>query len=131
MSCSGTGSLGNCWNGSRSKRKRVRRQPEMAMRKLPGGINGYVRGRAAELARPETRAVAEPLAEWARRRIRLDGRPFTFDGHEYLRPIYNDTAPHVVLCKAAQIGGTTWGILRYIHACAMGLNVGYYFPTKT
>ena len=92
---------------------------------------GYLRGRVAELARPETRAVAEPLAVWAGKRIRLDGRPFSFEGHEYLREIYDDTAQHVVLSKAAQIGGTTWALLRTIHACAMGLNVGYYFPTRT
>ncbi len=92
---------------------------------------GYLRSRANELARPETRAVAEPLGVWAGRRVRLEGRPFSFAGHEYLRAIYDDTAQHVVLSKAAQIGGTTWALLRSIHACAMGLNVGYYFPTRT
>ena len=91
----------------------------------------YLRSRAAELARPETRAVAEPLATWARRRIRLSGRPFSFDGHEYLRAIYDDTSQHVVLSKAAQIGGSTWALLKSVHACAMGLSVGYFFPTKT
>jgi len=57
--------------------------------------------------------------------------PFSFEGHEYLRAIYDDTAPHVVLSKAAQIGGTTWAILRSIHACLTGLNVIYFFPTRT
>lgn len=57
--------------------------------------------------------------------------PFSFSGHEYLRAIYDDTAPHVVLSKAAQIGGTTWAILRSIHACLTGLNVIYFFPTRT
>lgn len=37
----------------------------------------------------------------------------------------------MVLSKASQVGGTTWAILRSIHACLSGLNVGYYFPTKT
>ena len=60
----------------------------------------YLRGRAAELAKPETRATAEPLARWARK-LRVDGRPFSFEGHEYLRAIYDDTARHVVLSKAA------------------------------
>ena len=92
---------------------------------------GYLRSRASELARAETRAGAEPLAVWAQQRIRLDGKPFSFEGHEYLRTIYDDTARHIVLSKAAQIGGTTWSILRSIHACAMGLNVVYYFPTRT
>lgn len=36
-----------------------------------------------------------------------------------------------MLSKAAQIGGTSWAILKSIHACKQGLNVGYYFPTKT
>ncbi len=71
------------------------------------------------------------MAQWALRRIRLDGRPFSFAGHEYLRAIYDDTAPHVVLSKAAQIGGTTWAILRSLHACLAGLNVIYFFPTRT
>ncbi len=83
----------------------------------------YLRSRVTELARPETRAAAEPLALWALRNVRLDGKPFSFDGHEYLRAIYDDTAPHVVLSKATQIGGTVWALLRSIHACAMGLNV--------
>ena len=94
-------------------------------------IASYVRNRSSELALPTTRAASEPLADWALRRIRLDGRPFRFDGHEYLRAIYDDTVPHIVLSKAAQIGGTTWAILKAFHACAMGLNCLYLFPTKT
>ena len=97
----------------------------------PRRIDGYIRARMMEMARAETRAVSEPLAAWALRRIRLDGRPFSFDGHEFLRGIYDDTAPHVVLCKAAQVGGTTWAVLRAIHSCVMGLNVMYLFPTRT
>lgn len=92
---------------------------------------GYLRSRIAELARPEPRAISEPLAEWALRRVRLSGKPFRFEGHEYLRAIYDDTAQHVVLAKAAQIGGSTWSILRAIHSCAMGLSGMYFFPTRT
>ena len=83
---------------------------------VPQALRGYVRSRMAELARPSTRAVSEPLASWAQRRIRLDGRPFRFEDHEYLREIYDDTAQHIVLTKAAQIGGTTWAILKAFHA---------------
>src|SRR5436309_508013 len=92
---------------------------------------GYLKSRMAEITSPALRAASEPLALWAQRRIRLEGRPFSFEGHEYLRAIYDDTAPHVVLTKAAQVGGTTWAILRSIHACRSGLNVIYYFPTRT
>src|SRR3989441_8069595 len=91
----------------------------------------YLRIRAAELATAKTRSLSDPLAGWALKRIRLDGRPFGFEGHEYLRGIYDDASPHVVLSKAAQIGGTTWAILRSIHACMSGLNVMYFFPTRT
>jgi hypothetical protein len=48
-----------------------------------------------------------------------------------LRAIYDDPAPHIVLEKAAQIGGTVWAVLRAFHACLEGLSVGYYFPTRT
>ncbi len=100
-------------------------------RGVPQTFRGYFRGRASEIALPTTRAVSEPLAAWAQRRGRLDGKPFRFEGHEYLRAIFDDTAPHIVLSKAAQIGGTTWAILKAFHACSMGLNVMYFFPTRT
>jgi len=87
--------------------------------------------RVAELGTAESLGANEPLAEWAERRIRLERRPFQFEGHEYLRAIYDDKAPHIVLAKAAQIGGTTWAILRSFHACLSGLNVMYFFPTRT
>src|SRR4029077_4984525 len=87
--------------------------------------------RTSELATAATRATTDPLAAWATKKIRLDGRPFTFEGHEYLKTIYDDTCPHIVLTKGTQVGGTSWAILRSIHACLQGLNVGYYFPTKT
>lgn len=92
---------------------------------------GYLRTRLSELTSPATRAASEPLALWSERRIRLEGKPFSFEGHEYLRAIYDDSSSHVVLSKAAQIGGTTWSILRSLHACLSGLNVAYFFPTRT
>lgn len=94
-------------------------------------IDGYIRARVMEMARAETRAVAEPLAAWALRRIRLDGKPFSFEGHEYLRALFDDTAPHIALCKGTQVGGTTMAILRAIHTCIIGLDVMYFFPTRS
>lgn len=61
----------------------------------------------------------------------MEGRPFRFEGHEYLRAIYDDTSPHVVLTKSAQVGGSTYAILRALHACLTGLNAIYYFPNKS
>jgi len=97
---------------------------------LTNSAAAYLRRRATELATPGTRAISDPLAAWSVKNIRLDSRPFRFTGHEYLRDIYNDTASHIVLSKAAQIGGTVWALLRAIHACLNGLNVIYYFPTR-
>src|SRR5688572_8539286 len=91
----------------------------------------YLRRRTRELASPATRALTDPLAAWALKRIRLDGRPFSFEGHEYLRAIYDDQAKHIVLTKAAQVGGSTFAILRALHACLTGLNSMYFFPTRT
>jgi len=84
-----------------------------------------------ELASAATRSFSEPLAAWSEKKIRLDFKPFSFKNHEYLREIYDDTAPHIVLSKAAQIGGTVWALLRSIYACMNGLNVIYFFPTRT
>lgn len=36
-----------------------------------------------------------------------------------------------MVSKAAQVGGTTWALLRSLHACRNGLNVIYFFPTRT
>ena len=36
-----------------------------------------------------------------------------------------------MLSKASQVGGTTWAILRTLLACLSGLNVMYFFPTRT
>lgn len=92
---------------------------------------GYLKGRLTEIASETALSATEPLASWAARRIRLEGKPFSFEGHEYLRGIYDDTAQHLVLVKAAQVGGTTWALLRSIKACLDGLNTVYLFPTRT
>ncbi|MBU1951175.1 MAG: phage terminase large subunit family protein, partial [Candidatus Eisenbacteria bacterium] len=91
----------------------------------------YLKRRALDLATATTRSISDPLAEWAVNRIRLETKPFRFEGHEYLRAIYDDISPYIVLSKAAQIGGTTWAILKSFHACLTGLNVIYFFPTRT
>jgi hypothetical protein len=91
----------------------------------------YLKRRTTELASPATRSLTDKLADWALKKIRLEGRPFRFEGLEYLRAIYDDQAPHVVLTKSAQVGGSTYAILRALHACLTGLNAIYFFPTRT
>jgi len=103
----------------------------MPSRQPVRGVRGYAHSRLNELASPEARATGVPLAVWALGKIRLDGKPFSFEDHEYLRGLYDDKSPHSVVIKAAQLGVTTWAILRSLHACLSGLTVLYYFPTKT
>ncbi|HZC81205.1 MAG TPA: phage terminase large subunit family protein, partial [Nitrospiraceae bacterium] len=89
----------------------------------------FLKSLARELTSPKTRSLTEPLAQWAERRIILEGRRFSFEDHAYLRGLYDDTSPHVVLMKGTQVGGSVWAMLRSIHACLNGLNVMYFFPT--
>ena len=73
-----------------------------------------------------------PLSEWVKNVI-LDGRPFTFDKHEYLKEPYQDTHPHQVEMKAAQMGLTTKAMLSALYLCRFGgiRGVLYLFPSRT
>ena len=53
----------------------------------------------------ESDDAGEPFHEWVKN-ITLDGRPFTYDRHEYLTEPYRDNHPHQVEEKAAQMGLT-------------------------
>ena len=73
------------------------------------------------------------LVSWVEGLVRLeDGRRFSFEGHEYLRGLYDDEAARIVVRKAAQLGVTTWSLLKSFHLCAYvrGVSGGvYFFPT--
>lgn len=62
-----------------------------------------------------------------------DHRPFDFDKHRYLLPIYMDMGDEIVVRKAAQTGLTIWGMLRVLYWLEMnqGCKAGYYVPTQT
>ncbi len=74
------------------------------------------------------------LPDWmsARRSQLIAGRPFDLASHEYLRGIYADTAPHVVITKAAQMGISeyliSWVLWSADERNATGL---YVMPTDT
>ena len=54
---------------------------------------------------PEAEAQRLPLWDWAEKTpVILDGRPFSFQRHEYLRVPYQDNHPYQVEMKAAQMG---------------------------
>lgn len=74
------------------------------------------------------------LAEWASSTpVILDGRPFTFERHEYLIEPYQDSHPYQVEMKAAQLGLTSRAMLKAIHSARYGSYRGilYLFPSKT
>lgn len=74
------------------------------------------------------------IGQWAERTpIILDGRPFTFERHEYLQVPYEDDHPFQVEMKAAQVGNTTKAILRTLFYARFRNLVGilYLFPSRT
>jgi len=76
--------------------------------------------------------TASPFHEWVTGII-LDGKPFTYDRHEYLLGPYCDEHPFQVEMKAAQLGLTTRAMLRSLYLCRFGGFRGtlYLFPSKT
>lgn len=57
------------------------------------------------------------LIEWVESAgLILDGHPFNFGRHEYLREPYCDTHPYQVYMKGAQMGLTTLALLRTFHS---------------
>jgi len=63
----------------------------------------------------------------------LDGRPFTFHKHEYLRVPYHDDHPYMVEIKAAQLGLTTKAMLKAMYHARYRNYRGilYLFPSKS
>jgi hypothetical protein len=77
-------------------------------------------------------AEAPPFHEWVTT-VTLDGKPFTWQRHEYLIEPYQDAHPHQVEMKAAQMGLTSKALLRVAYAARYLDHVGilYLFPSKT
>ena len=75
---------------------------------------------------------APPFHKWVTG-ITLDGRPFTYDNHEYLIKPYQDDHPFQVEEKAAQLGLTTRAMLRTLYLCRYADFRGalYLFPSRT
>lgn len=77
--------------------------------------------------------LASNVGEWAASMpVMLDGRPFTFERHEYLVEPYADDHPFQVEKKAAQLGNTTRALLRVLYmARSMNMKgIMYLFPSK-
>ncbi|MFX0201137.1 MAG: phage terminase large subunit family protein, partial [Candidatus Hodarchaeota archaeon] len=73
-----------------------------------------------------------PLHEWVKN-ITLDGKPFTFERHEYLRVPYQDNHPFIVEMKAAQMGLTSKAMLKVAYGARyLGYRgILYLFPSRS
>jgi phage terminase large subunit GpA-like protein len=70
------------------------------------------------------------LALWSQFYINLQGKPFSFKGHAYLRELYADPQPRVVIRKTAQMGGGTYALARSLYtALSRDARCLYYLPT--
>ena len=64
------------------------------------------------------KGVFASIGDWASKtEIILDGKPFSFQRHEYLVEPYADNSPYIVELKAAQMGLTTKALLRAFFGC--------------
>ena len=91
-------------------------------------------GLEAQWGGKETPSQFASLGEWAAGTpISLDGRPFSFQRHEYLRTPYEDMHPHQVELKATQLGLTTKAMLKAFWGAHQGRYKGvlYLFPSKS
>lgn len=62
----------------------------------------------------------------------LRGIPFGFAGHEYLREIYENHHDNQIFMKAAQVGISTYHLLKALWLCdTHHAKVIYYFPTDS
>lgn len=64
--------------------------------------------------------------------LRVDARPFTLTGREYVRQIIRDSSPEIVCPKAAQMAYTVTAITKSLHnVTERGWNGLYLLPLKT
>lgn len=78
--------------------------------------------------------VPLPFWDWcAKTPVVLDGKPFTFERHEYLIEPYKDDHPHQVEEKAAQMGLTSKAMLKVAYGARYGGYRGilYLFPSRS
>ena len=76
------------------------------------------------------RQASGSLFDWTLARRLIDGNPFSFEGHDYLRGIYREESALVVVRKAAQMGASEYAISRALHfAVTNGGRVIYFFPS--
>ncbi len=111
--------------------KRVRGVSAAMSRVLREGLSETARGIAAVFRTRDADVRRMGRTEWASRFANVDGKRFSFERHEYLRGIYECESEQIVLEKAAQMGGSVFGILDALWALDTGRvrRAVYFFPT--
>lgn len=75
----------------------------------------------------------ETIPEWVSKNTRVQGNPFTYEGHEYQETILRDTSQEVVVLKPSQMGITEISIRLALALCAVMPNYTliYTLPTAS
>jgi len=76
--------------------------------------------------------IVPPFHKWVRD-IVLDGKPFTYERHEYLILPYKDDHPDQTEMKATQLGLTSKAMLKAVYGARYGdyRGIMYLFPSKS
>lgn len=88
----------------------------------------------AEKVRGLLKEEAEDLSllEWCSRYIKIRGEEFSLGDHPYLEEIYGKHHPYMVFEKGAQVGISTYTLLKSLWLCdTHHAKVIYYFPTDS
>jgi hypothetical protein len=81
------------------------------------------------LQRRYERSDSNGLVSFARRHIKLQGRPFGFERHDYLKAVYEEKAGRTVFMKAAQVGLSTFHLIKALWLAINGYKTVYFLPT--
>lgn len=97
---------------------------------MKGSMLEYLDTHATGRKKATPKGRVRALAEFAQAHIRLKGRAFSFEGHKYLRQIYDDQHPDIVWEKAAQMGISIRALAEGLNLCEeMAVKCLYYLST--
>jgi hypothetical protein len=113
--------------------KRRRRSPPQAGPAILKGVQPQDPTKLLAQATPDQLQflMHSNLALWAQYSgLEVDQRPFDFDKHRYLLPIYLASSPEMAWMKSAQMGATIYEVLRLLWFCRYHqVKAALYFPT--
>ena len=74
------------------------------------------------------------LSKWVSQNTFMNGKPFSYDGHEFQQRILDDPSQELVIIKSAQLGISEMSLrmaLGLVMTMPDSFSVGYVFPTAT